>query len=116
MSEDNKKMLGTDYKSNSNEFSSTAPNSFPKKNRKDARGNLILKKIPPNIKTKHHAYLKDSINQNQKLVDIIDIESYKKYNLDGDEENEEECEKEKENEKKLEESKVVISKGCCSIF
>ena len=115
MLEDNKKMLGSDdYKINSNEFSSTAPNSFPKKHRKDAKGNLILKKIPPIIKTKHHAYLIDSIDQNKNLVDIIDIESYKKYNLIGEEENEEECEK--EIEEKLEESKIVVSKGCCNIF
>ena len=112
MLEDNKKLGSDDYKSNSNEFSSTAP--FPKKNRKDVKGNLILKKNQPNIKTIHHAYFIDNIDPNKKLVDIIDIESFKKYNLSGEEDNEEECEK--ENVEKLEESKVVVSKGCCYIF
>jgi hypothetical protein len=48
------------------------------------------------------------------LANVVDIESYKKYNLDGDEEIEEDYEKEKE--EKLEESKVVTSQGCCITF
>ena len=42
--EDNKKGIGSDdINNNSNDFSS-APTSLQKKNRKDAKGNLILKK------------------------------------------------------------------------
>jgi hypothetical protein len=113
--DNNKKGIGSDdYNNNSNEFS-TAGTSLQKKLRKDAKGNLILKKKFPIKKTKHHAYLIDTINPNKQLVDIIDIESYKKYNLEVDDEVEEENEKEN-NEEKLEESKVVVSQGCCNIF
>ena len=112
--EDNKKNLGSDDNNNSNEFSSTAPTSLQKKFRKDAKGNLILKKKFPIKKTKHHAYLIDVINPQQNIANIIEIESYKKYNLEGDEEIEEEYEK--ENEEKLEESNVVTTQGCCIIF
>ena len=109
--EDNKKGIGTDDYNNSNEFSSTAPASLQKKFRKDAKGNLILKKKFPINKTKHHAYLIDEINPEKNIANIIDVESYKKYNL------EEEIEEEdKESEEKLEESKTVTSQGCCIIF
>ena len=113
--EENKKGIGNDDNYNSNEFSSTAPTSLQKKFRKDAKGILILKKKFPIKKTKHHAYLIDVINPKQNIANIIDIESYKKYNLEGDEEIEEE-ENEKETEVKLEESKVVVTQGCCIIF
>lgn len=112
--EDNKKIVGSDYNNNSNEISSTAPASLQKKFRKDAKGNLILKKKFPIKKTKHHAYLVDSVSPDKKLANVVDIESYKKYNLDGDEEIEEDYEKEKE--EKLEESKVVTTQGCCIAF
>ena len=112
--EENKKgNVASDY-NNSNEFSSTSPTSLQKKFRKDAKGNLILKKKFPIKKTKHHAYLVDSISPDKQVANIINIESYKKYNLDGDEELKEEYEK--ENEEKLEESKVVTSQGCCITF
>ena len=101
----------SDIYNNSYEFSSKVQTS-PKKVRKDAKGNLILKKKFPVKKTKHHIYFLDKINENQKLADIIDVESYKKYNLDEPVE-EEEVEKEEE---KLEESKVVVSQKCCTIF
>ena len=110
--EDNKKILGSDYNNNSNEISSTAPASLQKKFRKDAKGNLILKKTFPIKKTKHHAYLVDSVSPDKKLANVVDIESYKKYNLD--EEIEEDYEKEKE--EKLEESNVVTTHGCCIAF
>ena len=106
---DEGKRIGTDI--NSNELSSNSP-TFPKKIRKDAKGNLILKKKFPIKKTKHHAYLIDLIDKDKKLVNIIDVESYKKYNLD-EQVQEEETEKEEE---KLEENKIVVSQGCCSIF
>jgi hypothetical protein len=113
--DENKKCINSDdYNNNSNEFSSTSPTSLQKKFRKDAKGNLILKKKFPIKKTKHHAYLIDAINPKQNIANIIDIESYKKYNLEDGEEIEEEYEK--ENEEKLEGSKVVISQGCCMIF
>ena len=110
--EDNQKIVGSDYNNNSNEISSTAPASLQKKFRKDAKGNLILKKKFPIKKTKHHAYLVDSISPDKQVANIIDIESYKKYNLD--EEIEEDYEKEKE--EKLEESNVVTTHGCCIAF
>jgi len=114
--DDNKKEIGRipsdDHNSNSNEFSS-APTSLQKKLRKDAKGNLILKKKFPIKKTKHHAYLIDVINPEKNIATIIDVESYKKYNIEGDEEIEEE---DKESEEKLEESKIVTSQGCCLIF
>ena len=112
--EDNRKgIVNDDYNNNSYEFSSTAHNSIKKKFRKDAKGNLILKKKFPIKKTKHHAYLIDAISPEKKLANVIDIESYKKYNLEGEEEIEED---ENENEGKLEESKSVVSKRCCFIF
>ena len=48
------------------------------------------------------------------MATIIDIESYKKYNVEGEDEVEEVVEN--EHEEKLEESKVVVSQGCCIIF
>ena len=109
--EDNKKGIGTDDNNNSNEISSTEPTSLQKKFRKDAKGNIILKKKLPIKKTKHHAYLIDEINPEKNVANIIDIESYKKYNLEEEIE-----EEEKESEEKLEESKTVTSQGCCIIF
>ena len=112
--EENKKRIGTDdYNNNSNEFNSTSPTSLQKKFRKDGKGNLILKKKLPIKKTKHHAHLIDEIYPDKQLVEIIDIESYKQYNLDDDAIEEKH---ESENEEILEESKVVTSRGCCIIF
>ena len=113
--DDNKKEIGRipseDHNSNSNEFSS-APTSLQKKFRKDAKGNLILKKKISIKKTKHHAYFIDDIYPDKKIANIIDIESYKKYNLDEEIE-EEDSEKPEE---KIEDSKVVSLHGCCIIF
>ena len=112
--DDNKKEIGRipsdDHNSNSNEFSS-APTSLQKKFRKDAKGNLILKKKFPIKKTKHHAYLIDIINPEKNIATIIGVESYKKYNVEEEIE-----EEEKESEEKLEESRTVTSQGCCLIF
>ena len=113
--EDSKKLEDIDYNNISNELGSTSQTSLQKKFRKDAKGNLILKKKLPMKKTKHHAYLIDILSPDKKLVNVVDIESYKKYNVDGDEEIEEENEKEKE-EKPLEESKEVTTQGCCFVF
>ena len=113
--EDNKKGIGSDINNNSNEFSSTAPTSLQKKFRKDAKGNLILKKKFPIKKTNHHAYLIDTIFPDKELVNVVEVESYKKYNLDEEIEEEENDESEKP-EQPLEESKTVVSQGCCGIF
>ena len=112
--EENKGGIGSDIINNSYEFSSHIPTS-PKKIRKDAKGNLIIKKKFPIKKTKHHAHLIDIIDNNQELVNIIDIESYKQYNLDEPIEEEGEKDEDKKGEK-VEESKVVVSQGCCTIF
>ena len=117
--EENKKITGSDINNNSNDLtSSTRPTSFQKiKFRKDAKGNLILKKKIQIKKTKHHAYFIDSINPKKPLVVTIDIESYKKYNVEGDEEIEEETNKEEEkNNQLVSEAQIVKSNGCCNIF
>ncbi len=82
------KVTGSDINNNSNNdlSVSTRPTSFQKKFRKDAKGNLILKKKMQIKKTKHHIYFIDKINPKKDLVTIIDIESYKKYNLENEEE------------------------------
>ena len=110
--DNNKGGLGSELYNNSLDFSSNTPTS-QKKVRKDAKGNLILKKKFPVKKTKYHAYFIDSINKNKNLVNLIEIESYKKYNLDEPVEEEQENTKEEE---KLEESKDIVSQKCCYIF
>ena len=110
--DENKRGIGSDINNNSNELNSTAPASLQKKFRKDAKGNLILKKKISIKKPKHHAYLIDDIYPDKKIANIIYIESYKKYNLDEEIE-EEDSEKPEE---KIEDSKVVTLHGCCIIF
>ena len=116
--EENKKVTGSDINNNSNELSSsTRPTSFQKmKFRKDAKGNLILKKKMQIKKTKHHAYFIDKINPEKQLVTTINIENYKKYNLEGEEEVEEDSKKEEENKQLISEAQIVKSNGCCKIF
>ena len=116
--DDNKKVIGSDTINNSNDFnSSTRPTSFQKmKFRKDAKGILILKKKIQIKKTKHHAYFIDALDPKKSLVTIIDIESYKKYNLDNEDEIEEETEPTKEEEEKqlISDAKIVKSNRCCT--
>ena len=116
--EENKKVTGSDIVNNSNEFNaSTRPTTFQKmKFRKDAKGNLILKKKIQIKKTKHHAYFIDALDPKKSLVTIIDIESYKKYNLDNEDEIEEETEPTKEEEEKqlISDAKIVKSNRCCT--
>ena len=116
--EENKKVTGSDIVNNSNEFNaSTRPTTFQKmKFRKDAKGNLILKKKIQIKKTKHHAYFIDALDQKKSLATIIDIESYKKYNLDNEDEIEEETEPTKEEEEKqlISDAKIVKSNRCCT--
>ena len=117
--EENKKVTGSDIVNNSNEFNaSTRPTTFQKmKFRKDAKGILILKKKIQIKKTKHHAYFIDALDPKKSLVTIIDIESYKKYNLDNEDEIEEEKDITQEEEKELVGDKQIIkSNRCCAIF
>jgi hypothetical protein len=116
--EENKKVTGSDIVNNSNEFNaSTRPTTFQKmKFRKDAKGILILKKKIQIKKTKHHAYFIDTLDPKKSLVTIIDIESYKKYNLDNEDEIEEETEPTKEEEEKqlISDAKIVKSNRFCT--
>ncbi len=118
------KVTGSDINNNSNNdlSVSTRPTSFQKKFRKDAKGNLILKKKMQIKKTKHHISFIDKIDTKKDLVTIIDIESYKKYNLENEEEIEEEDEninnnkKEEEKKQLVEDSNIVTTHGCCVIL
>ena len=55
-----------------------------KKIRKDGKGVPIAKKKLLIKKTKHHAYLKDDLFTGENIAQIIDIPSYKKYNMDSE--------------------------------
>ena len=117
--EENKKGTASDIVNNSTEFNaSTRPTTFQKmKFRKDAKGNLILKKKIQIKKTKHHAYFIDKIDSKKSLVTIIEIESYKKYNLDNEDEIEENNDTTKEEEKQLiSDAKIEKSKQCCCVL
>ena len=50
-----------------------------KKIRKDAKGNLILKKESKNFKSKFHVHLIDNVYPGKQIANIVNIESYKKY-------------------------------------
>ena len=123
----NKKVTGSDIINNSNDLSvSSRPTTFQKKFRKDAKGNLILKKNNKSKKNKHHIYFSDQINSAKELATIINIESYKKYNLDNvsvdfneneEEKNANNNNDEKEDKKQLiEDTNIVSSNGCCCII
>ena len=117
--DENKKMIGCESINNSNDFnSSTRPTSFQKmKFRKDAKGNLILKKKIQIKKSKHNAYFIDKLNPEKDLVTIVDIESYKKYNIDNEEDEIEEEIKDltQEEENHLVSDKQIInSNRCCT--
>ena len=61
--------------------------------RKDGKGVPIIKKKLLIQKSKYHAYLRDDLFAGEKVADIIDVPSYKKYNMDSEiieEDNEEE--------------------------
>ena len=117
---DYNKVTGSDINNNSNNdlSVSTRPTTFQKKYRKDAKGNLIMKKKMNIKKTKHHISFVDKINSAKDLVTIIDIESYKKYNLENENEIEEEEETNKIEEKKqlVGEANIVTTHGCCVIL
>ena len=117
---DYNRVTGSDINNNSNNdlSVSTRPTSFQKKFRKDAKGNLILKKKIQIKKTKHHISFIDKLDTSKNLVSIIDIESYKKYNLQNEDEIVEEEENNvKEDNKQLEgETNIVTTHGCCIII
>ena len=52
-----------------------------KKIRKDAKGNLILKKESKNLKSKFHVHLIDNVYPGKQIANIVNVESYKKYNF-----------------------------------
>ena len=126
--ENMKKMTNSDTNNNSNNDlnTSTRPTSFQKKYRKDAKGNLILKKKINIKKTKHHVYFIDKINPNKNLVEIINVESYKKYNLDGEELIEDDINIEGDNtinndndnnkQQLIQENNIIKSNYCCVII
>ena len=64
-----------------NNNTSFASESVNKKLRRDAKGNLIIKKEKRKLKSKFHVNLIDNVCPGKQLVDVIDIESYKKYIL-----------------------------------
>ena len=115
--EENKKMERNDIVNNSNDLSSsTLPESCKKmRYRKDAKGNLIIRKKIQIKKSKHHAYFIDKINPNKSLVTIIDIENYKQYNLESEGEIEE-INKTEEEQKLFGNEQIVFSNRCCDVF
>ena len=116
---DYNKVTGSDINNNSNNdlSVSTRPTSFQKKFRKDAKGNLILKKKINIKKSKHHINFIDKVNSEKDIATIINIESYKKYNVENEEEIEEDNnEIEEENNKLDVEKNVVATNGCCTII
>ena len=93
----------------------------PKKIRKDAKGIPILKKKLQIKKTKYHLYFVDQLDPAKSLEDVVQIESYKKYNLDGEEIEEESNEKEDNkqiavDQEQLQETKTIYTQKCCHIF
>ena len=48
--------------------------------RKDAKGEIIIKRDEKNKKLKHHVYFIDDVNKDKNLVNITKIKSYKEYN------------------------------------
>jgi len=107
----NKGLTNESLNNNSNEAIVTVP-SLKKKIRKDAKGNLIVKKKIPIKKSKFHAYLVDDITQGKNVADIINVESYKRYNLDDEGIEEEEAQP----PEIIEENAVTNHQSCCLIF
>ena len=86
-----------------------------KKVRKDAKGNLIIKKERKKLKSKFRVNLVDDLIPGKEIADIIEIESYKKYNLESDE-NVEENQNDKNENKEINEEKTETKQRCCNIF
>ena len=100
---------------NNNNISSLSDGKV-KKLRKDAKGNLILKKEKKKIKSKFHAHLVDNLYPGKQIAHIIEIESFKKYNLESDENNIEEEPKDLEGNNIIQEDKNITKQRCCNIF
>ena len=100
---------------NNNNISSLSDGKV-KKLRKDAKGNLILKKEKKKIKSKFHAHLVDNLYPGTQIAHIIEIESFKKYNLESDENNIEEEPKDLEGNNIIQEDKNITKQRCCNIF
>ena len=98
-----------------NNNTSFSSESKVKKIRKDAKGNLILKKEKKKLKSKFHVHLVDNLYPGKELAHVIEIESYKKYNLES-EENIEDIEKDPNEIKEITEEKTETKQRCCNIF
>ena len=106
----------------------SSPNAAAKKLRKDAKGIPILKKSGQNKKTLHHLYFVDHLDPSHNLEQVEEIECFKKYNQDGEEEAEEEeiikvrdDDVKEENvvavdKEELIETKTIYTQKCCIIF
>ena len=98
-----------------NNNTSFSSDSKAKKVRKDAKGNLILKKEKKKLKSKFHVHLVDNLIPGKELAHVIEIESYKKYNLESEENNDDTEKGQNENEK-ISEENTEIKQKCCNIF
>ena len=96
-----------------NNNTSFASESMNKKIRRDAKGNLIIKKEKRKMKSKFHVNLIDNVCPGKQLVHVIDIESFKKYNLEDDEIEENKSPNENE---EIEKDKSETKQRCCYIF
>ncbi len=98
-----------------NNNTSFSSESKVKKIRKDAKGNLILKKEKKKLKSKFHVHLVDNLYPGKELAHVIEVESFKKYNLES-EENIEDNEKDLDEIKEITEEKTETKQRCCNIF
>ena len=71
------------YSEETNKNSNNSLNNNINNIRKDGKGIPITKKQLFK-KTNHHAYLKDELEPGQSITHIVDIPSYKQYNIDSD--------------------------------
>lgn len=113
MTSSDSKKLSNDYPSSNSHQTSSNLNI----QRKDAKGNPILRRKINGIKTRFHAYFADEIKKGE-LEEVIKIKSYKDYNRD---EPINEDEEEEENEQGIGVSvDNPIGQGncqrCCMIF
>ena len=100
---------------NNNNNTSVTSETKSKKIRKDAKGNLILKKEKKKLKSKFHAHLVDNLYPGKEFAHVIEIESFKKYNLEEDEKEENNINPQDE-EMKISEEKTETKQKCCKIF
>ena len=86
--------------------------------RKDGKGVPIIKKKLLIKKSKHHAYLRDDLFSGEKIADIIDVPSYKKYNMDSEIIEEEDDDEQINNNNKLDVNvhSEMYNCQCCIII